>query len=122
MCNCRFKSGNSQVLLNQGFVNVIPAATFVSDATFSDFMFYRCISESKFLAALNTVKDGDTTIGKSVKTEDDVRKLAIHADKGTDMTNWGVSFKSLLGNIKFDQKELDNAQCQIAFSTNEKKI
>lgn len=120
MCSsCGIISGNRSVLIGQGFVNVVPVNSFISDATYSDFMFYRCINEKKFIDALDTVKDGDTTIGKSVKTEDDVRKLANHADNGTDMTIWGVSFKKILGSIKFTPDELSNVKCKIAFSTNE---
>ena len=80
-------------------------------------MFYRCISEDKFLQALNTIKlDKDTTLGQKVKTDEDVKKLAKFSETGEDIQKWGINIKSLLGSIIFDQTELDNAQCKIAFS------
>ena len=116
MCACAFKNGSRQFLVNQGYSTIISAPAFASGNTYSEFMFYRCISEPKFLATLSTVKVGDSTLDKEIKTEVEVKKLAELADTGEDVKLWGVSVKSLLGAIKFDQDELDNAQCKIAFS------
>ena len=120
MCACAFKNGNRRILQNQGFVNIIPTSQFINQTTYNDFMFYRCVSESRFLQALETVRmPGNSTLGKQIKTDADVRKLAELSDKKWDVSMWGVDVKKLLDSIKFDQKELDNAQCRIAFSTND---
>lgn len=116
MCSCNLRYANRQQLINDGFVNVFPTSSFISTPTYSDFMFYRCINKDKFSNALNSIKDGNSTLGTKVVTNEDVNKLAQIADSGRDMQIWGVSIKRLLGSIKYDQSELDNAQCKIAFS------
>ena len=82
-------------------------------------MFYRCISEPKFLKALSTVKNGKTTLDKEIKTEANVKKLAELSDTGEDIKLWGVNIKSLLGAIVFNQQELDNASCKVIAFSNE---
>ena len=118
MCACSFKSGNRGVLLNQGYSTVISGSSFANGNTYADFMFYRCISEEKFLDALNTIQiDKDVTLGQRVKTEDDVKRLAQLSDEGGDLKKWNTNLKTLLGSIKFDQSELENASCKrVAFS------
>ena len=117
MCSCKFKSGNVQALASQGFSTIIPTSQFSSDNTYATFKFYKCVSESKFKNALSTIKiDGNTTLADKVNTDEDIKKLALYADNGSGMQKWGVDLKQLLGSIKFNQSELDNAQCQIAFS------
>lgn len=119
MCACKFKNGNRQALQSQGFVTIIPTSTFVSQNTYADFMFTKCLSEEKFLGALSTVKIGNSTLANEIKTDADVKKLAQLSDEKKDIGMWGVDVKALLNSIKFNQKELDNAQCKIAFATNE---
>lgn len=117
MCACAFKNGNRSVLMNQGFSTIISGSSFANANTYADFMFYRCVSEGKFLDALNTIQiDKDTTLGQKVKTQEDVKRLSNMADTGEDIKKWNINLKSLLGSIKFDQSELDNASCKIAFS------
>lgn len=118
MCgSCAMRVANSSVLVEQGYTTIIPSQEFVSDATYQDFMLWRCMSESKFKNALATVRiDDKTTLADKVKTAQDVRKLATYADNGQDMAKWSVSLKSLLGSIKFSNKELNKAECNIAFS------
>lgn len=115
MCSCRFGYGNRQALVSQGFSTMIPASTFVSSPTYSDFLFFRCINKDKFSAALDSIKDGNSTLGKKVVTDADINKLAQLADSGRDLQIWGISIKKLLGSIRFDQAELDNAKCKVAF-------
>lgn len=89
----------------------------MNDVTYGDFMFYRCINEQKFYDALSTVRiDNITTLKDKVKTNQDVKKLAWYADNGGDQQKWGISIKRLLKAIEFDQAELDNAQCRVAFA------
>lgn len=116
MCSCRFGYANRQALIGQGFSTLIPASTFISSPTYSDFMFYKCLNKDKFYSALDSIKDGNSTLGRAIVTDADINKLAQLADSGRDMAIWGVSIKKLLGSIKFDQAELDNAKCRIAFS------
>lgn len=116
MCSsCAARYANRQALIDQGSIIIIPSPTV--DATYSDFMTYRCLSEVKFLNVLRTIKeDGDTTLADRVKTEDDVRKLAGYADRGEDLAKWNVSLKTLLGSIRFSPAERAKTSCQIAFS------
>lgn len=116
MCSsCAARYANRQALMAQGSVTVIPSPTVY--ATYSDFMTYRCLSESKFLNALRTVKEeGDATLADRIKTDEDVRKLAGYADRGEDLKKWNVSLKALLGSIEFSPSERAKTSCQIAFS------
>lgn len=108
---------SSYSLSNQGVSTIIPAKQFVSDVTYQDFMMYRCISESKFLNALRTIKiDNNKTLADNIKTAQDVRKLAYYADSGIGFQKWNVDLKKLLGSIKFDDNEINKAECQIGFS------
>ena len=117
MCGCRFRSGNRQYLSTQGYSTIISSPSLVSGNTYSDFMFYRCISEPKFLSALSTIKDTDgVTLDKKIKTQEDVRKLADMVDKGGDKKYWNKSIKSLLGSINFTQSEINKAECSMAFA------
>lgn len=116
MCSsCAARYGSMQALVNQGSVTVIPSP--ISDATYSDFMLYKCLSEKKFYDALRTVKEeGGMTLADKVKTSDHIRKLAAYADRGEDLKKWNVNLKTLLGNIKFSPEERAKTSCQIAFS------
>lgn len=89
----------------------------MTEVTYGDFMFYRCINPRKVEDALRTVRiDKVTTLADVVRTNEHVRKLAWYADTGGDMQKWGISIKKLLKDIQFDQAELDNAQCRVAFA------
>lgn len=116
MCSCAFRYGSPQYLATQGYSTVIPSSSFISSPTYSDFMFYKCINKDKVFKALDTVRYQNSTLGKSVITDADFKKLAELADSGNDVKIFGVNIKRLLGSIQFDQSELDNAQCKIAFS------
>lgn len=109
--------GSAKALVSQGFTTIVPAQEFVTDETYQDFMLWRCTSEAKFLKALSTVKiDDKTTLADEIKTAEHVRKLATYSDSKEDKVKWGVSIKSLLGSIRFDDNELKKAECQIGFS------
>lgn len=85
-------------------------------------MLYRCMNEKKFSDALATVRiDNTTTLRDKIRTREDIRKLAYYADNGIDMQKWRVNIKNLLKSISFDQAELDNAKCRVAFSNDPTK-
>lgn len=117
MCACKWRQGATQQLQTQGFVSIIPRQTYLNEATYGDFRFYRCINPKKVEDALRTVRiDNVTTLADKVRTDQDVKKLAWYADTGGDMQKWGISIKKLLQSIRFDQPELDNATCRVAFA------
>ena len=122
MCCGRFVAAPIQTLQTQGFVDIIPRQTYLNDATYGDFVFYKCINSKKFYDALGTVRiDNATTLKDKIRTNEDIRKLAYYADNGIDMQKWSVSVKRLLKSISFDQEELDNAKCRVEFSNDSKK-
>ena len=118
MCACKFRRGNADILATQGFTTLIPSSSFLSGNTYYDFLFYRCISESKWNNALSTIRiDNNTTLSDKIKTDEDVKKLATYADNGQDVAKWNVRIKDLLGSITFEPSELENASCKrVAFS------
>lgn len=122
MCCGRFSYAGVDALKDQGFSTIIPQKQFLSDVTYSDFSFYKCVNEKKFYDKLAQVRvDNFSTLKDKVKNQDDVRKLSYYSDSGLDLRKWGTSIKNLLGSIVLDQSEIDNAQCKIAFAKDKNK-
>lgn len=123
MCSCSYRGGANQVLIGQGYTNIIPTRAYVNPqtGTYLDFHLYKCISKDKFINALNTITvqspNGKSTgLGNLVLDDEDVKRLAYYADSGEDIRKWNTSIKSLLRSIKINQEEIDKSMCNIAFS------
>jgi len=120
MCACKFKTGNKDFLVQQGFSNIIPASSFASGQTYEDFRFFMCINRNKVLKALSTIKlDDNTTLDTKIVTDEDLRTLVGYVDNKEDVQKWGVDIKKLIGSITFDQSEIDTAQCDVVAFSND---
>lgn len=124
MCACGFRRGNPRVLANQGFTQFIPQNSFVNADTYTDFMFWHCISPNKVYDKLNTIKVSDGNgqqmgLGEWIKQnpQQNLNLLADLHNKGGDVQQYGTDVKILLSSIPFTKEELSKSECTLAFDT-----